>query len=153
MDKKWATVDAAWWWKDNCSGTTFSRPAFQDLLDFCRANPRSRKSPGRIEMYDPSRFGRTLDEDGMPDIMSFITIFGEFERHGWDVEFVTVARTKDKLVDMITMALYAYAAALYSKNLAENVVRGLVKHAKDGWWLGARRPGAPSASTPSRSGN
>ncbi|HEU4629136.1 MAG TPA: recombinase family protein [Gemmatimonadaceae bacterium] len=140
MDAKWGAIDAVWWWKDSCSGTSFARPAFQDLLDFCRANPRSKKSPGRVEMYDPSRFGRTLDEDGKPDIMAFISVFNEFERHGWSVEFVTVDRTNNDLVDMITMALYAYAAALYSKNLSENVLRGRLQHAANGWWVAGTAP-------------
>lgn len=140
MDNKWGEIDATWCWSDSCSGTTFDRPAFQDLLDFCRSNSRSKKTPGRVEMYDPSRFGRTLDEDGTPDIMSFIAVLNEFTRCGWRVEFVTVDRTGDDLVDMITMALYAYAAALYSKNLSESVVRGRVKHAADGWWVGGSAP-------------
>jgi DNA invertase Pin-like site-specific DNA recombinase len=140
MDTKWGGVDSVWLWKDSCSGTTFSRPAFQDLLDFCRANPLPKKSPGRVEMYDPSRFGRTLDEGGSPDIMSFISVFNEFERHGWRVEFVTVDRTGNDLVDIITMALYAYAAALYSKNLSENVMRGRVDHAAAGWWVAGTAP-------------
>jgi DNA invertase Pin-like site-specific DNA recombinase len=140
MDKKWDGIERAWYWADSCSGTSFDRPAFQDLLDFCKSNRRSPRNLGRIEMYDPSRFGRTLDEEGKPDIISFISVMSEFERYGWVVEFVTVQRTGDSLVDFITMALYAYAAALYSKSLSENVMRGRLKHAKDGWWVGGTAP-------------
>lgn len=67
-DNKWGPIDARWWWMDDRSGTTFDRPAFQDMLDFCRANPRSKKAPGIVEIYDPSRFGRILDIDGQPDL-------------------------------------------------------------------------------------
>ena len=140
MDRKWGEIEGAWCWADSCSGTTFDRPAFQDLLDFCKSHRRSARTPGRVEMYDPSRFGRTLDEEGMPDIISFIGVMGEFERYGWVVEFVTVQRTGDRLVDFIMMALYAYAAALYSKSLSENVTRGRLKHAKEGWWVGGTAP-------------
>lgn len=140
MDKKWGKIDERHWWKDSCSGVTFDRPAFEDLLAFCKANPRSRNEPGRIEMFDPSRFGRILDEQKKPDILAFISVFNEFERQGWKVVFVTVDRTDDGLVDMILMALYAYAAALYSKNLGENVRRGRRKHAGDGYWVSGAAP-------------
>lgn len=140
MDAKFGILNGPWWWEDSCSGTTFERPAFQDLLAFCKANARSRKDPGYVEMYDPSRFGRTLDEDGKPDLMTFMSVFNEFERYGWRVVFVTVERHGDAVVDLMTMALYAYAAALYSKNLSENVRRGRVKHAADGYWVSGSAP-------------
>ncbi|ODT04187.1 MAG: hypothetical protein ABS52_05920 [Gemmatimonadetes bacterium SCN 70-22] len=139
-DEVWGPISREWWWKDSCSGTSFDRPEFQDLLEFCRQNPRPKSNPGRVELYDPSRFGRTLDEDGQPDIMAFQSVFSEFERYNWRICFVTVQRTNDQLVDMITMALYAYAAALYSANLSKSVRRGRIGHASKGWWVGGSAP-------------
>jgi DNA invertase Pin-like site-specific DNA recombinase len=39
MDQRWGVVDPVWYWRDNASGTSFNRPAYQDLLDFCRQKP------------------------------------------------------------------------------------------------------------------
>ena len=139
-NKEWGAIASEWWWKDSCSGTSFDRPAFQDLLQFCRENQRSKTSPGRVELYDPSRFGRTLDEDGQPDIMAFQSVFSEFERYNWQICFAIVRRTGDQLVDMITMALYAYAAALYSANLSKHVRRGRISHSSAGWWTAGKAP-------------
>jgi hypothetical protein len=41
---------------------------------------------------------------------------------------------------MITMALYAYSAAVYSTNLSKNVTRGRIDHARAGWWTGGTAP-------------
>ena len=140
MDKLWGPLSPNWWWLDSSTGTTFDRPGFQDLLAFCQANPRPKTSPGRVEMYDPSRFGRILDEDGDPDLMRFIAVFGQFESSHWIVEFVTIKRTGDGLVDIIMMALYAYAAAIYSKDLSKSVKRGRTSHASEGCWVNGRAP-------------
>ena len=40
----------------------------------------------------------------------------------------------------MTLALYAYAAAIYSTNLSKNVKRGMEDHAKQGWWTGGSAP-------------
>lgn len=139
-DKLWGEIDARWWWQDSCTGTTFERPAFEDLLNYCRANRHPASSPGRVEMYDPSRFGRILDAAGKPDIMTFFSVYSDFERCGWHLHFVTVPRSDDSLVNVITMALYAYAAAIYSANLSANVRRGRESHSSEGWWTAGRAP-------------
>src|SRR5436190_4658609 len=79
-DDLWGPIPEQWWWKDSCSGVSFDRPAFNDLLDYCRENPQTKANPGLLDMYDPSRFGRILDEEGQPDIMTFQSVFSEFER-------------------------------------------------------------------------
>ena len=123
--REFGPVTPTWWWKDSCTGTTFDRPDFQDLLDFCRTNPRPSGDPGRFELYDPSRFGRTLTRDGRPDIFGFLAAYNQFEETGWELHFVTVPRTGSDIADVVTMALYAYAAALYSTNLSTTVTRGM----------------------------
>ena len=139
-DKEWGPLDSPWWWQDSTSGTTFNRPAFNDLLDFCRANPRRKSAPGRIEIYDPSRFGRTLNDDGEPDIMRWQRTYMELEDLHWQVHFVTVKRTGNVLADTMTMAVHAYAAATFSSNLSKSVRRGRVAHAANGWWVAGRAP-------------
>jgi hypothetical protein len=46
MDQKWGVVDPIWYWRDSASGTSFDRPAYKDLLDFCMQN-RAKKSQAR----------------------------------------------------------------------------------------------------------
>lgn len=139
-EKEWGPLDRQWWWQDSATGTTFDRPAFQDLLAFCRANPRPKASPGHVEFYDPSRFGRTLDETGEPDPSSWHTVYSEFERLNWQVRFVTVKRTGNVLADMMTTAAHAYSAAIYSSNLSKSVRRGRADHAAKGWWVYGSAP-------------
>ncbi|MCX5762896.1 MAG: recombinase family protein, partial [Gemmatimonadetes bacterium] len=139
-DKTWGCIAPEWVWKDSCSGTTFNRPAFQDLLDFCRANPQQKKTPGQIEMYDPSRFGRILDELGEPDVHEFQRVLHELDRLGWRVLFVTLRRSDEPLSDMMLIIVHAYAAAQYSKTLSKNVRRGRSAHAKRGWWTNGGAP-------------
>lgn len=139
-DEMWGPIDKMWVWKDNQSGTTFDRPAFQDMLAFCKAHPQRKDAPGRVEIYDPSRFGRCLDEDGKPDIMSFLAVSSQFQSYNWQIEFVTVRRTGEQLIDLIMMALYAYAAAVYSMNLSNSVRLGRIDHASKGWWTNGTAP-------------
>ena len=147
LKKECGLFNPIWWFKDSYTGTTFDREQFQQLRQFCQANRRSKSDPGRIYVYDPSRFGRVLDEDGNPDILAFLGMYGELEATGWQLHFVTVNRMGDHLADIVTMALYAYAAAIYSANLSNNVKRGMLDHAAQGWWTGGQRRGGPSART------
>lgn len=139
-DKKWGVIDPVWWWKDSMTGTTFDRPAFQDMLEFCRAHKRSKKAPGRVEVYDPSRFGRALDDEGEATIAEFRYVFDQFEKLGWRVEFVTVERTGNVLGDDMLMAIHAYQAATFSVKLSKDVARGKRSQARDGYWTGGRAP-------------
>lgn len=139
-DREWGEIDSTWLWQDSCTGTTFDRPGFNDMLDFCRAHPQSKNAPGRVEVYDPSRFGRSLDADGKPDVLGFQAKLTEFEQYRWRVEFVTVKRTGEQLADLIMMAMHAYSAAQFSTTLSANVRRGRVNHAQAGWWTSGSAP-------------
>lgn len=139
-DKAWGSIAPEWVWRDSCSGTSFDRPAFKDLLDFCRANPQPKKTSAQIEMYDPSRFGRILDEQGDPDVHEFQRVMHELDRLGWRVQFVTLRRSDEPLSDMMVVIVHAYAAAQYSKSLSKNVRRGRSAHSKKGWWTNGGAP-------------
>lgn len=139
--KRWEIVVVPeWHWLDSMTGTTFARPGFQDMLAFCQANRRGKKSPGRVLIYDPSRFGRKLDEDGQPDILGFLAAYSAFEDAGWELHFSTMQRTGNLLADVMGLAVHAYAASLYSTTLAKNVRRGRIHHAFDGYWTAGRAP-------------
>lgn len=139
-DREWGAISPAWVWRDSASGTSFRRPAFQDLLAYCQDNPQPKSARGVVEMYDPARFGRSLDVDGKPDVMAFLTAYGRFQECGWQLRFVTVKLPNDGLGDVLTMAIYAYAAALYSESISKNVRRGRVAHASNGWWTAGAAP-------------
>jgi len=140
MDAAWGPIDPVWWWRESRSGTSFDRPTFQDLLSFCRAHPRSKGDPGRVEWWAPSRFGRSLDEHGEPDILTFISVYNEFERLGWELHFATLPRLGNSLAEVINIAVYAYAAAVYSKDLSRNAARGRREHGRNGWWINGQAP-------------
>lgn len=140
LDGEFTLLDGPWWWQDSHTGTTFDRPAFQDMLAFCRAHPRTKGSPGRIEIYDPSRFGRTLDVDGEPDVMRWQRTYIEFEELHWQVHFVAPKRTGNVMLDAVQMCIHAFSAALFSATLARNVRRGRVDHASRGWWVHGSAP-------------
>jgi predicted nucleic acid-binding protein len=139
-DREWGVIDATWVWQDNFTGTTFDRPQLQDMLGFCRAHPRPRSDPGRIEMYDPSRFGRILDDEGRPDVAAYQQLHAELTKLGWRPQFVTVKTSGDSLSDIILLVLHAHMAASYSVTLSTNVTRGMVKRASEGWWTGGSAP-------------
>ncbi len=90
MTAEWGAIDPVWWWKESRSGTSFDRPSFQDVLDFCRSNPRPVGEPGRVEWWAPHRFGRSLDVNGQPDIMKFMAMYNEFQNPEWHLHFLKV---------------------------------------------------------------
>ena len=139
-DREWGPIDLAWTWQDNFTGTTFERPAFQDLMRFCVANPQPRHDPGRIEMYDPSRFGRILDEDGKPDVLAFQKVHGDLRRLGWLPQFVTMKSSGDSFADVLMLYKNAHLAAEFSVILSRNVTRGNDQARFGG--LVDRRPGS-----------
>ena len=140
MDQRWGVVDPVWYWRDNASGTSFNRPAYQDLLDFCRQNPAPKSVGARIELYDPSRFARVLDADGEPDLIAFQTAFNTFESLGWRLHFVSRERTGNVLIDSMMIAVEAYNSSAYSQKLSRDVRRGVREHAKAGWWTHGGAP-------------
>jgi DNA invertase Pin-like site-specific DNA recombinase len=140
LEREWGEIPQEWYFEESMTGTTFDRPEFLRMLAFCEENRRPATDPGRVEMYDPSRFGRSLNAEGRPDIMEFIATYHRFERSGWQLHFLTVPRTGEPLADIINIAVYAYAAAIYSVNLSKNVTSGLRRIAKEGWWMGGPAP-------------
>lgn len=139
-DRKWGAIDPRWSWRDSFTGTTFNRPDFQDMVDFCRANPRPRSRVGFVEMYAPSRFGRILDETGRPDLNAYMLMYLELERSGWQLRFVTIDLTGNPTIDYVLIAIHATEAANYATNLSKDVSRGLRNASREGWWTHAIPP-------------
>lgn len=116
------------------------RPGFLDILDFCESNPRSPDDPGRVEWWAPSRFGRSLNDRMEPDILKFMTTFSRFEQSGWELHFLTLPRIGHGLAEVLNLAVYAYADAVYSKTLSENAGRGRRQEGEKGWWINGQAP-------------
>lgn len=111
-------------WSDSQSGRTFDRKQFQAMFQWCQDHPRPRKKPGTIEMYQVSRFGRPVDENGDPDPEEFKFWLHEFERLGWKPDFVNIRKTGKSYIDDILISLGAEEAIAYTTNLSESVERG-----------------------------
>lgn len=120
-DREWGQIVRTWQWQDNFIGTTFNRPQFQDLLSFCRANPKPQHSLGRIEMHSPSRFGRILDADKQPDFLAYHQLYSELTQLGWIPTFVTLELSGDLLTDTIALALNAHMDMRNSKLPSTNL--------------------------------
>lgn len=140
VETKFGVVDPTWWWKDSCSGTTFNRPGYKDMLDFCRAHTRPKSDRGRIDIYDPSRFARCLDEDGKPDLLAFQSAFNEFELLGWPLHFASRERTGNVLFDSVFITFDAFNSAAFSEKLSVDVRRGRRQHSMAGYWTGGAGP-------------
>jgi hypothetical protein len=137
---KWGDIDYRWRWRDSFTGTTFERPDFQDMVDFCRSNPRARTNRGYIEMYAPSRFGRILDDENRADLNAYMMMYLELERSGWQLRFVTIELTGNPMIDYVLVAIHATEAANYSTNLSKDVARGIRNASREGWWTHAIPP-------------
>lgn len=140
MDLKWSPLPDSPHFRDNHTGTTFDRPAFQQLIAYCEANPCSADQPGVVEMYDPSRLGRPLTGAGQPDIMAFLMVIQRFRAAGWHVRFVTVELTGHEMVDLHIIIAHAFMAAEYSAKLKQIVARGKRDHVTLGRWIHGQAP-------------
>ncbi len=139
-DRKWGPLpDPADLYTDSRSGTTFDRPGFQKLLQDCLADPQPPDNPGRIEIYDPSRFGRPL-ANGQPDTRAYRRMLWRLEEAGWRVEFVTLERSDDALADELQILFHAYNASTFSVDLSRKVRLGKKAHAEEGYWIHGLAP-------------
>lgn len=140
-NRKWGPIESLWIWRDSQSGRSFDRDGFQDLVDFCKAHPRPKSDPGHIEMWDPARFGRIVDETGRrPDLGVYIMMYLTLEQCGWHLRFVTMELTGDPQIDYAMIANEATAAATRSTDLAADASRGKRSKAENGYWPHAIPP-------------
>lgn len=140
MDVRWGSLDDNWCWKDSKSGKNLNRPALTDLRAFCRANPRPKHSPGQVEVYDVSRLGRPLGDDGKPDTRALIVLEAELEAFNWKVSYVKTEKTGNALLDTFTLAVETHGAGSYLAQLKANVKRGKRSRAANGFWTHSHSP-------------
>lgn len=120
---------------DSQTGRNFDRTGFQALIKACREDPQPKESPGRVEVYAPDRFGRPVTEDNKPDVWAFTGEVLELQQHGWRVEFVTMERSDNQLMDGMQLLMHGHQSSMYSANLSTTVKRGKAHHAREGYWI------------------
>jgi hypothetical protein len=142
MDAEWGPTNTGIHLSDDYTGTTFDRPKFKQLEEFCASNRQPAGAEGIIELYDVSRFGRILT-DGEEDPFAVMEKLKQFKKWGWEVRFVNMQATGDPLLDFIQQGIHSFMAAAYSRKLAKDVRRGR-KHflslAEGARWLGGPPP-------------
>ena len=139
MDRRWGSISEDRCFRDSSTGTTFDREAIQRMLRICKENPLPLDSPGRVELYDPTRFGRPL-KNGIPDTREYRRVLWEFEDAGWIITFATLNRSGDDLTDEMMILLHANSASQFSAKLSEDVRRGKFDHAQRGFWIHGQAP-------------
>ncbi|MEW5929210.1 MAG: recombinase family protein [Gemmatimonadota bacterium] len=133
------------WFRDDKSGTTFNRPAFRQMIDYCLANPQSGGARGRIEVYDHSRWGRSVRKDERGKIASvdpkgFYRWVYRLEDAGWDVAFTTESKSDDPLAHFLKEGIEVFIAGQKSQNLSREVRRGRLDWLRKGRWMGGPPP-------------
>jgi DNA invertase Pin-like site-specific DNA recombinase len=147
-DKLWGPLPEACerlWFRDDKSGTTFDRPAFKEMVEFCLANPQRGGSRGLIEIYDHSRWGRPVRKDGRGrivgvDIRAFYRPTYRLEEAGWEVVFSTGEKTEDELAAFLKEGMQIYMAGKKSEDLSREVRRGRFHWLRKGRWVGGPPP-------------
>lgn len=140
MSRLWGLSPEGLWFRDSHTGTTFNRPGFKELREYCRSHPQGMSNPGTIEVYDCSRLGRPLTESGEADLLAFLNVVQEFNSLGWRIRFTDVTLTGHILADTLTIATHAYTASQFSVKLRRDVTRGKRIHAQLGRWIHGRAP-------------
>jgi len=139
--EKFGELTHGLWFEDNgVSGRSFDRPEFQRLLSFCRANKQPLKRPGRIAIYDVSRFGRIVNEENKPDVdaMEFMRL--QLKQLGWNLAWVEGPTSENELVNHFLRIMESQASGEYTANLSKKVTNGKADAALNGWWPGGVAP-------------
>lgn len=92
---------------------------------------------GRVEIYDPSRSGRSRRFRGRPDALGFTSAYHRFEQNGWELHFLPVERTGNQPADV--SGDLCLRRGIDSENPSDNASRGR----REETWKGAGGPVAP----------
>lgn len=135
-----ATVDRVF--KDEgISGTTDSRPAFRDAIDYCETF-----TPDYLIVWSTSRFARNRIDAGLYKM--------KLRRAG--VELVYVSQPIDGSTDAgwMTESILELFDEFYSRQISADTLRSMIKNARDGFWNGGREPlgyrSVPALDNPKR---
>jgi DNA invertase Pin-like site-specific DNA recombinase len=139
--EKFGELSRGLWFEDNgVSGRSFDRPEFQRLLSFCRANKQPLRKPGRIAIYDVSRFGRIVTEENKPDVDAMEYMRLQLKQLGWNLAWVEGPTSENELVNHFLRIMESQASGEYTANLSKKVTNGKADAALNGWWPGGVAP-------------
>ncbi len=129
------------WWRDSCSGSSFEkRPGLSGFLTtVAEAYPQPASAPGRLFIYDESRFSRAL-KDGQVDLRSSQEMQNRFARLGWQIVFVNRPPTGNAVMDTIMDTIAFAQSSDYLVKLSASVKRGRLSWGLKGYWLGGPAP-------------
>ncbi|MBV9109104.1 MAG: recombinase family protein, partial [Gemmatimonadetes bacterium] len=104
------------------------RPAFMEIVKFCRAHPRPRSRPGYVLVLNDSRFGRFRDPDEAAHWRFVLA------QCGWLVRFAENDDTENTTTRHVMRAVGGAQASEYLANLRANARRGARGAAEQGLW-------------------
>lgn len=142
MNTKWGPTNTGLHFQDSQTGTTFERPGFEEMQEFCRLHTQPQTEHGFIEIYDMSRFGRILT-NGEEDPEAVLSMMKTFLKWGWEIRFVTFESTGNPVMDFFQNGLYAIMASEVSKKLKRDTRRGRMHFLtleSGARWLGGSPP-------------
>jgi DNA invertase Pin-like site-specific DNA recombinase len=122
------TVGTEGWFEEpGFSAGTADRPAFQRLLAFCEANPRS-LGDGLILIYKDDRLGRFDD----PEESAYWRV--HLRMRGWVVRFALNDDTSDPMARGVLRAIGAAQASLERQAIRQRARMGVRGAAAKGFW-------------------
>ena len=129
------------WWRDSITGSSFEkRPGLMGFLsEVAEKYPQPEHAPGRLFIYDESRFSRAL-KNGEVDLRASQQMQYRFARVGWQIVFINRPPTGNVVMDTIMDTIAFAQSSDYLLKLTDNVKRGKLSWGSKGYWLGGPPP-------------
>lgn len=133
--------DIARHFRDDKSGKNFDeREGFMEMVRWCERNWQPAEARGTILMWDRSRFGRALDEDGEVDYDAYDEYRIRLKKAGWLLAFVNEKDSGNRLIDRFLGDVSDTKNAEYLQDLKRNVSRGKRDAVRLGFYPGGPTP-------------
>jgi hypothetical protein len=126
------------WWEEEGSGTLDDRNSIADILDWCSRHRRPKSDPGKIYVWEWSRFARPVHRDEghlVSDPLMGIGLLATFWNCGWKLVDVSVGE-QEGLIHLISAALGMERAGAESVTLQQRVRSGKRHKFKAGYHSG-----------------
>ena len=126
---------------EGISGRSDSRPAFQDAISYCELY-----APDFFITWSTSRFARNKVDAGWYK--------RRLQKCGTALTYVSVDIDTSSDEGWILDSIFEFTDELYSRQVARDTTRSMIKNARDGFWNGGTAPygfkSAPAAENPKR---
>lgn len=108
---------------EGISGSTDARPAFQECIDYC-----NRTTPDFLITWSTSRFARNKVDAGLYKL--------QLEKAGVNLVYVSQAFDRSTDAGWMTESILELFDEFYSRQVAADTTRAMIKNARDGYWNG-----------------